>query len=87
MHAERCETGRYKSVSTAMPVAALVGHDLHFEDTVMKLPLALALVTTFLGGCAVVPVAPPAAYAGPRAVVVAPAIVVRPFFYERWRRY
>jgi hypothetical protein len=53
----------------------------------MKLPLALALVTTFLGGCAVVPVAPPVAYAEPRAVVVAPAIVVRPFFYGRWRRY
>lgn len=57
------------------------------EDTNMKLPLTFALVAILLGGCVVVPIAPPGAYVGRRAVVAAPVVVIRPYYYGRWRWY
>jgi hypothetical protein len=51
----------------------------------MKLALALAVLVTSLGGCAVVPVGPPGpGYVAPAVVVPAPVVVVRPWYYRRW---
>jgi hypothetical protein len=64
-------------------------------EVTMKLALALGLAAASLaalGGCAVVPLAPPARYGAPLvvepAVVVAPApVVVRGYWYRGWRRW
>lgn len=57
----------------------------------MKSMLTIGLAGCLLGGCAIVPVAPPVAYVGPRPLVVAPAVVapvvvVRPrgWWWRRW---
>ncbi len=52
----------------------------------MKGLVLIGLIAGALGGCAVVPIGPPVAYVGPRAVVVAP-VFVRPYYYGRWSRY
>jgi hypothetical protein len=52
----------------------------------MKVLIAVALVASALGGCAVVPLAPPVAYVAPRWIAVAPVVVVRPYYYRRWDR-
>ena len=50
---------------------------------------AVTALACTLAGCAVVPVGPPAGsyYYGPRVVVPAPAVVIRPWYYQRWHGY
>jgi hypothetical protein len=52
----------------------------------MKSTLVVLLASLSLWGCAVVPVAPPVAYVGPRVVVPAPVVVVRPWYHRWWWR-
>lgn len=52
----------------------------------MKVLLTLALAVSTLGGCAIVPLAPPVAYVAPGRIAVAPVVVVRPFYFRRWDR-
>ena len=54
----------------------------------MKNLLAAALLVCLMDACAVVPVGPPGpVYVAPRAVVSAPLVVVRPWYYRRWYGY
>jgi hypothetical protein len=54
----------------------------------MKTLLTAAVLVSILGGCAVVPVGPPGGpYYGPRVVIPAPVVVVRPWYYRRWYGY
>lgn len=45
----------------------------------MKSLFTVGLAGFLLGGCAIVPIAPPVAYVAPRRVVVAPAFVAPAF--------
>ena len=53
--------------------------------TMMKILVPVGF--SLLAGCVVVPAGPPRAYVGPRVAVVAPApvVVVRPYYYYRYR--
>lgn len=54
----------------------------------MRILLAVTALACTLGGCAVVLVGPPeGAYYGPRVVVPAPLVVVRPWYYRPWHGY
>lgn len=77
---------RYRLAATARYRGALSDLYPFLENQVMKVVLTLALIVATLGGCAIVPLAPPVAYVAPRRIAVAPVVVVRPFYFRRWDR-